>query len=259
MPAILHSVMKKTLTLFVLLFSLSLVAQRPRKAPEGPAWLIMPSFGLQYAGGDMADKFGQSYAAGLGIGYKTSKNWQFAFQGQFMFGTDVKNTAQILQPVLTQSGYIFNQGGEYAIFAIDQRGAYGTIDFSKTIPNFFAANRNSGFNLSLGAGYLAHWIRINNVGDDAPQILDDYKDGYDQLSGGFLLKQSVGYQFMSVSRRVNFRLSFEVMEAFTTNYRKYNYSTGQAVSGKMLDMVYGFRLEWILPIYNQPSNEYFYD
>ncbi len=73
------------------------------------------------------------------------------------------------------------------------------------------------------------------------------------------LKQSIGYQYMSVNRRINFRISFEVMEAFTTNYRKFSYATGQAVSGTNTDLVYGFRLEWILPIYNQPSTEYFYD
>ncbi len=251
--------MKKTLTLFIILTGIATYAQPPRKAPEGPAWLIMPSAGLQYAGGEMANRFGQSYSAGLGIGYKTGSNWNFSLQGQFMFGTDVKNPALVISPVLTPDGYVFNQIGEYANFAIDQRGAYGTIDFSKTIPDFFAANRNSGFNILLGAGYLAHWVKIYNVGDDAPQILDEYNKGYDELSGGFLLKQSIGYQYMSVNRRINLRISFEVMEAFTTNYRKFSYATGQPVSGTNTDLVYGFRLEWILPIYNQPSTEYFYD
>lgn len=251
--------MKKTLTILTLFIAFTISAQRPRKAPEGPAWLVMPSVSLQYAGGDLADRFGQSYSAGMGIGYKTSNNWNFSLQGQFMFGTDVKNPAQLINPVLSESGFIFNQTGEYATFALDQRGAYGTFDISKTIPDFFAANRNSGFNILLGAGYLAHWVNINNVGDDSPQVLDEYMKGYDELSGGFLLKQSIGYQYMSVNRRINFRLSFEVMQAFTTNYRKFSYSTGRPSSGSMTDLVYGFRLEWILPIYSQPSSDYFYD
>ncbi len=251
--------MKKTLTVLILFIGITAFGQRPLKAPEGPAWLVMPSISLQYAGGDMAERFGQSYTAGMGIGYKTSDNWNFSLQGQFMFGSNVKNGAHLLDPVLSESGFLFNQTGEYATFTLDQRGAYGTFDVSKTIHDFFAANRNSGFNILLGAGYLAHWVKINNVGDDSPQVLDEYMKGYDELSGGFLLKQSIGYQYMSVNRRVNFRLSFEVMEAFTTNYRAFNYSTGKPVSGNFTDLVYGFRLEWILPIYSQPTSNYFYD
>lgn len=251
--------MKKLLFLFIALLSTGISAQKVGEAPTSDAWLIMPSLGLQYAGGDMATRFGQSYSAGLGVGYKTGSNWTYSLQAQFMFGTDVKNGAQLLNPVLTESGYIFNQTGNYATFSLDQRGLYGTFDVSKTIPGFFAANRNSGFNILFGAGYLAHWVKINNIGSDSPQVLDEYAKGYDELSGGLLLKQSIGYQYMSANRRINFRLSFEIMEAFTTNYRKFSYSTGKPVSGTMQDLVYGLRLEWFLPIYSQPSDTYFYD
>ncbi len=251
--------MRNFALVFLVFTGLGLFAQTSTNSNESSAWLIMPSFGVQYAGGDMELRFGQNYSAGLGVGYKTADNWTFSLQAQFMFGTEVKNGAQLLNPALSPDGYIFNQTGNYATFALDQRGAYGTFDISKTIPGFLAANNNSGFNILLGAGYLAHWIKINNVGDDSPQIIGDYAKGYDELSGGFLLKQSIGYQYLSTNRRINLRLSCEIMEAFTTNYRKFSYSTGKPVSGKMNDLVYGFRLEWFLPIYNEAADTYFYD
>lgn len=251
--------MKKIFTIGALFFSILAQGQRAGKAPEGDAWLVMPSIGLQFAGGDMAARFGQSYSAGLGVGYKTNNNWNYSVQAQFMFGTDVKDGAQLLNTALSPNGFIFNQTGNYATFALDQRGLYGSFDVSKTIPDFLAANSNSGVNILIGAGYLAHWININNVGDDSPQIIDDYAKGYDELTGGFMIKQSIGYQYLSADRRVNFRFSFEIMEAFTTNQRGFSYSTGRETGDQRLDLVYGFRLAWILPIYSQPSNTYYYN
>lgn len=255
-----HFSMKYTCAIFAVLLSFSLFGQRSKKNNEGSAWLIKPSIGLQYPGGDMELRFGQNYTAGLGVGYKTNDNWIVSLDAQFMFGTNVKNGGQLLNPILSDNGYIFNSTGNYAIFALDQRGLYGSVDFSKTFTNFLSPNRNSGFNLLLGAGYLSHWVKINNVGNDAPQVLDEYAKGYDELSGGLMLKQSIGYQYMSKNRRINFRLSFEMMEAFTTNYRGFSYSTGKPVTEGMTDLLYGFRLEWILPIYNIPSADtYYYD
>ncbi len=247
--------------LFLLLTPTFLVAQRGQRSANGSAWLVSPSFAVQTAGGDMENRFGQSYSAGLGVGYKTTKSWTFGTSFQFMFGTNVKNGAQLLNTVLTSKGYLLNQTGNYATFALDQRGAYGTFDISKTIPNFFATNDNSGFSIGVGAGYIAHWIKINNVGNDSPQVLDPYITGYDEFSGGLLLKQSIGYQYLAANRRINFRISFEVLEGFTRNYREFSYSTGKVVSGKNLDVVYGFRLEWFLPIYTttKDNNTYYYD
>lgn len=105
-----------------------------------------------------------------------------------------------------------------------------------------------------------HWIEIKNAGNDAPQLLNEYSKGYDRLSGGLLLRQSLGYTYLSKNRRINFRFSFEVMEAFTQNYRGFDYSTGTTAKGRRTDLLYGFRFQWMLPIYTYASGDtYYYD
>ena len=139
-----------------------------------------------------------------------------------------------------------------------ERGFFVTGELGKTL-DFWQATPNSGPDFQIGAGYIMHWIEIKNAGNDAPQLLDEYTKGYDRLSGGLVLRQSVGYSYLSRNRRINFRLSFEIMEAFTQNYRGFDYSTGKEVSGNNTDLLYGVRFQWMLPIYTTASDTYYYD
>lgn len=246
-----------------LVFTLLMLAgifqmQAQQRDPQQQAWLIQPSFAFQFPGGDMSERFGNNMTAGLAVGYKLPGNWIVGVDAQYLFSDKVKNIGQLLNPVLTGRGQILNQTGNYATVSVSQRGTYGSFDLGKTLP-LLSANANSGISLQAGAGYLVHWVHISNSGNDSPQINGEYKKGYDELTGGFMLKQSLGYTYLSSNRRINFRASFEVLEGFTENWRGYSYSTGQEVSGSRLDLLYGFRIQWILPIYQSASDQYYYD
>lgn len=256
MPAITPTYMKYLFLPLLFLCALPTRAQQSEASPLS-AWLIKPSLGYQYSGGDLESRFGNNLSAGLGVGYKTNENWIFSIDGQYIFGQNVRNVGQLLHPVLSDKGAIFNQTGNYATFDVAERGYYGTFDISKTF-NLLSVNPNSGINLLLGAGYITHWVHITNPGQDSPQINGEYLKGYDERSGGMLLKQSIGYMYLSHNRRINLRLSFEVLEGFTTNYRKFSYSTGRPVEGRKLDLLYGFRLQWVLPIYSEGGATYYY-
>lgn len=250
--------MKKISTILILLsFWVSGMAQ-PKQEPK-PAWLIQPSIAWQMPGGDMAEYFGNSFNVGLGAAYKTSNNWRFGFDGQYLFSDNIKNPEQILKPILTDRGFILNGIGNYASVSLLERGVFFTGEAGKSL-NFWQATPNSGPDIQLGIGYMMHWIEIKNAGNDAPQLLDEYSKGYDRLSGGLMLRQSVGYTYLSRNRRVNFRFSFEIMEAFTQNYRGFDYSTGTTTDGRRTDLLYGFRFQWMLPIYTSASGDtYYYD
>ena len=206
----------------------------------------------------MAQSFGDNFTVGVGTAYKTATNWRFGIDGQYMFSDNINNPEQILAPILTDRGFILNGIGNYASVSLLERGFFVTGEVGKTM-EFWQANANSGPDFQLGLGYMMHWIEIKNAGNDSPQLLDEYAKGYDQLSGGICLRQSIGYTYLSNNRRVNFRLSFELMEAFTQNYRGYSYSTGQEVSGRNTDLLYGIRFQWMLPIYSTGQDTYFYD
>ncbi len=237
----------------------TLLGQRSLKS--SPAWLIQPCYSYLFSGGDMENRFGNHMAVGLGVGYKTTNNWIVGVEAQFAFGTNVKNVGSLLNTMLTDNGNILNETGNYGDIDVNQRGWIGSLDVSKTF-NFLSVNPNSGVNLLLGGGGLWHYINFNTPGSDIPQVMGDYDRGYDEMSGGFMIKQSIGYVYLSKNRRVNFKISFEMMQAFTTNFRKYSYSTGKPVSGTMNDFIYGFKAQWILPIYGSKTsgaNHYYYD
>lgn len=249
--------MKKISTILVIISTvISAIGQK--KGDPTPAWLIQPSAAWQMPGGDLTKYFGNNLTIGIGAAYKTQNNWRFGFDGQYLFSDNIKDPQKILAPILTERGYILNGIGNYASVSLLERGFFVTGELGKTL-SFWQANPNSGPDFQLGGGYIMHWIEIKNAGNDSPQLLDEYTKGYDRLSGGLVLRQSVGYTYLSRNRRVNFRLSFEVMEAFTRNYRGFDYSTGKEVSGNNTDLLYGFRFQWMLPIYTSRSDTYFYD
>jgi hypothetical protein len=250
--------MKKISTILALLWITMSAMAQPNKEPQ-PAWLIQPSIAWHMPGGDMKEYFGNNFNVGIGAAYKTKSNWRFGFDGQYLFSDNIKNPEQILEPLLTDRGFILNGIGNYASISLLERGFFFTGEAGKSL-NFWQANPNSGPDFQLGIGYLMHWIEIKNAGNDAPQVLGEYSKGYDRLSGGLMLRQSIGYTYLSRNRRVNFRFSFEIIEAFTQNYRGFDYSTGGTVDGRRTDLLYGFRFQWMLPIYTTAAGDtYYYD
>ncbi len=251
--------------IFLIFLSLSIALpvytqpdQNPKPKPDKTV-LISPSFAIQFPGGDLAERFGTNYTVGVGAGLKTRTNWIVDGHFHFMFGGDVKNTPELLSPILNDRGSLFNQTGNYGQLNVNQRGLYGLAQLSYVFNEWGGLNANSGPVLSLGLGYMYHWISYDNVGNDSPQILEEYAKGYDHLRAGILLKQSVGYLFLSSRRRMNFQLSFEVMQAFTQNLRGYNYATGQNDQSTNLDLIYGIRFNWYLPIYQKGPDQFYYD
>ncbi|MEQ9262357.1 MAG: hypothetical protein RLP14_04250 [Owenweeksia sp.] len=249
---------KKALLLALLIIWGSVQAQDQKDKPNKVV-LISPSAAIQFPGGDLEKTFGTNYTIGIGAGLKTNTNWIIDANFHFMFGREVKNREEILSPILSSRSNIFNQTGNYAQVNVFERGLYGVLEGTRVLSGLGGVNANSGPTLSLGVGYIYHWIEFDNLGNDTPQILDEYAKGYDQLRGGFLLKQSIGYLFLSKRRRINFKLSFEVLEAFTQNLRGINYSTGKNDTETHLDLIYGIRLNWYLPIYQKSSDQFYYD
>jgi hypothetical protein len=230
---------------------------KPVKEAKG-AFLIGASMAYQVPDGDWSTIFNDQFAIGAEFGYKTASNWTLSAEWMYGFGTQVNEPQSILAPVATSDGLIVNLNGGNAQVNLMQRNTYYSINLEKNL-GFWQANPNSGPVLSVGAGYLWHWIRIDNVGNDSPQIVDDYRLGYDQLSHGFLTRQSLGYLFMSPNRRINFKLSFELLQSFTESVRGYNYATAQIQSGQNTNWFYGLKLNWYIPIYRDGSNsEYYY-
>jgi hypothetical protein len=218
--------------------------------------LISATFGYQFPGGDLAKQFGSNSSIGGSIMFKTKSNWLFGIEGNFMFGQTVKNSDSLLTIISTELGFIIDASGYYADMVYYERGFNFFGKFGKVIP-LLSPNPNSGFTLVAGAGYIQDKIRIHNPGNTAPQLLGDYKKGYDRLNGGLAVTGSLGYMYLSNTRLMNFSVAFEFMQAWTTPYRERDFDTGLKDTRKLSSQFYTLRVSWIIPLYRRVPKEFY--
>lgn len=219
--------------------------------------LLDISYALQFPGGDMADRFGVNSNIGGSFFIKTKKNVLYGASATFMFGNNVKEDGFMLS-LADESGSVPGISGLYADVLLYQRGFSVEGHFGKIFP-VFGPNMNSGIMAYAGAGYLQHNIRIEDRNGEVPLFGEDYRKGYDRLTGGFTTSQFLGYRHLGNQRLINFFIGAEFRQAFTTNLRGYNYDTQSRDTESRLDLLYGIRFGVTLPFYKKPPQEYYFN
>ncbi len=218
--------------------------------------LIYFSYGYQFPGGDLAKQFGDNSSIGGGIMFKTNHNWLIGAEANYMFGQRVKNSDSLLKGISTKDGFVIDANGYMADLVFYERGFNIFAKFGKVIP-LLSPNPNSGFTIVAGAGYIQDKIRIHNIGNTAPQLLGDYKKGYDRLNGGVAVSGSIGYMYLSNTRLLNFSVSFEFMQAWTKSYRDFDFDTGKPDTRKLNSQFYTVRVFWMIPLYRRAPKEFY--
>lgn len=218
--------------------------------------LLGVHFSAQLPFGDLADRFGNSFTAGANFLVKTSTNWLLGLEASYLFGGQVKEN--VLEQLTNPDGFVTDNEGYPANLRISQRGLLLGLCFGKLIP-IHSGNANSGLVFTIGGGYIQHKVHLYDASQRVAAIGGDLVKGYDRLTSGFSLSQFVGYMYIGRKRVSNFYGGFEFYEAFTQSVRKLNYSSGLPDTGKRQDVLMGFRVGWILPLYKKaPDDFYFY-
>lgn len=248
----------RCLILYILVFLLFLpVAYSQEKIlNEGQSLLIRLDYGGQLPSGDLAKRFGFSYSVGSQVHWFSKKNFVFGIKYDFQFGTQVK--VNPLSGLQSPEGFIFGNNKTPANVRLRQRGFSAIFNAGKVIVLNPDYNR-SGLLLMAGIGLLQHKIRIQEDPESfVPQIAGDYKKGYDQLSNGLAFYQFVGYQFLGADKRLNFYIGLEAIQAATRNRRDLNFDTFTKDSNSYKDLMFGFKVGWIIPLYFGEGNEILY-
>ena len=217
--------------------------------------LLSVTYGIYAPGGDFADRFGTTSILGGEFLYKTKKNWIFGITGGALFGSDVTQE-NLLQTIASDNGQIIGLDGLYADVRVFERGYHFTTTIGKII-HFKKPNPNSGIMLTAGPGFLQHKIRIENIGNTVPQLQDDYLKGYDYLTNGLELREFIGYVYFSNRQLLNFQFGFEFIQAFTSNRRDYNFDNPDLDDSNRIELLYGVKLGWILPLYKKKPAAYY--
>lgn len=220
--------------------------------------MVCSSYSLQIPEGDMAERFGVNSSIGIQFLLKTKKNWIMGLSGDFMFGNTVHENG-ILDSIKTSDGFLISMKGKLVDSRFLERGFNGFVKAGKLFP-VWGPNKNSGVVAIFGVGFLQHKIRIELIDEDAdqvPQLSEEIKKGYDRLSRGIALNQSVGYIFLSNNRIANFYAGIDITEAFTKNIRGFNYDLMKKDDAQRTDVLIGFRVGWILPLYKRAPKEFY--
>ena len=254
----LERMIKKGLAVIVLI-CLCVVSSAQVNPNDTTVSAIIPNiaYSFQFPGGDVAERYGNNSTIGGGLFYKSKTNFLISADFNFIFGSDIKNADSILSMVETESGHIIDGNGTYALYALYERGY--SINFR--VGKIFKAlrvNPNSGLMIMVGAGYLTHRLKIDNQNNTAPQISGDYAKGYDRLNGGLNLNQFIGYFYMGKSRVLNFYGGFEFYQAFTKSRRDYVFDQMKKDTNNYLDLFFGIKVAWMIPLYKQAPDQYYY-
>jgi hypothetical protein len=104
-----------------------------------------------------------------------------------------------------------------------------------------------------------HKTRIETLFDDVPQLEGSYRKGYDRLHMGLSTQQFVGYLFQADHRFLNFYAGFEFVQGFTKNVRTYNFDLGGPDNTQKIDLYYGVKVAWMIPIYRRTPKEIYFN
>jgi hypothetical protein len=208
------------------------------------------AYSAQLPAGDLANRFGWSMSTGASIEYfLTHKNWIIGTEAYYLFGQTVKE--DVLAFARTTEGAILGDIGNYAQVDLRERGFYWGGHIGRFFKMRERGNLISGLRVTLGAGFLQHYIRIqDNQNVSIPQLTGVYRAGYDRLTNGLAFNQFIGWQVLSRNKRIHFHIGLEWTEGFTQNRRGFNFDTGLRDDKNRLDRLGALKLGWMLPVWN---------
>lgn len=248
-----------TLAIFFLFFSTHSSAQlNVKDSAIAMPWVSVQG-GFNLTAGDLALRHGYFTHVGAFAGYKTRRNWVYGIDGSYMFGNDIRETG-LFSHLVDSKGNITDQNGDIATVVVGSRGLHVNLNAGKILP-ILSPNPNSGLYLSVGAGFLAHKIRVETQDHVVPQLELDYRKGYDRLVQGLNISQFVGYAFMSSESFVKFYGGFYIQEGFTFEQRDIYFDQPDVPvpTSSRLDIQYGLRVGWLIPIYTRQPKDFYFD
>lgn len=221
------------------MFQSSLVmAQEEDEGLAGNGLYIGVFYGINWPGGDLADRFGNNFSVGGNFEYFYKQKWVFGFEGQFLFGNEVKEN--VAGELVDVQGRLINTAPSIASIDVKERGIHFMGKIGR-MHDLWSDEHVSGIKWTLGFGYLQHKIRLADSQEAVPFFEGDYIAGYDRLTGGFALTQFAGYQYLNRQGRLNAYVGVEVTEAFTKSQRGLSYNTKIVDDASRFDLLFGLK------------------
>jgi hypothetical protein len=214
------------------------------------------NYNYQIPIGELANTFGNNSAIGVSYFMQKTNNIIFGIEGNYMFGSDIKD-ATIFNNISTSNNAIIGADGHYANINIMQRG-FDSYLFAGYAFHFSESNL-SGIYFSQGLGYLQHQIFIDTKNQNVPQLDEEMKKGYDRFSNGLSTKLSADYRYFHKEGRFQISSGLNYTMAYTKNQRLYDFANNKYYIGnRTWDQLLGIKIEIIIPIHRQNEEKFHY-
>lgn len=221
--------------------------------------LLVPSvtanFGVSLPMADLKRYSGFSQA-GASFLIKFKNNAILSAEGVTLFTNKHKGESP-LQSILNSNGTITDGDGNPAQFAIGVRGMQLQVR-GGYICSKFAHNPNSGITVSAGVIFFQSKYWIDQRGNNAHQIMNDYVKGYDKLSSGFGLSQFIGYTYYHNKNFWNVYAGIEFSEAWTKDRRDWDFALMKKNDVSYFDAAATFKIGWIITFIHREADEVYY-
>lgn len=253
--------MYKLLTCIMICLSVAASAQNDLfnlQKPEARNGVVFGfGAGVDFPGADMAERFGTSFRAGAQVFYKTKSNWVIGPKFDYLFGNNLREDSLLIN-VIDKYGTFIGNSGERLTVNIYQRGYILGLQGGK-IFNLDNSNSDNGIMVLTTLGLMEHKIFIRDREQAIPALLGDYKKGYDRLVNGFVVEQYVGYSYFANNNLLNFYIGLNVSAGFTQGRRDYLFDVMRTDDAKRVDLLFGLKGGWYIPIFKRKSEEFFFE
>ncbi len=252
--------MQKIITLIFFILSGSLFTLKAQKAVQDSSTTIpaiSAHYSYDFASGDLTQRFGNFHNVGADFILKLKSNFLLGIDAGILFGSQVKNEEDYFKRIRNDHGYVIDGNGQCAEVYLSMRG-FQVYVFTGYQFHFLSPNPNSGPFIQAGVGLLQHQVKIDNPGNVTPQITGEYAKLYDRLSNGLSLTQTLGYRFFGNRNLTNFYFGLEISEAWTQSRRSWNADDMRQNTDTHLDIIYGIKLGWTIPLYGRAPRDFYY-
>jgi len=230
--------------------------------------ITVPYLSLGYIGsspgGDLDERFGYTGQLFVEAGLKHKSNFYITGGVEFVFGNRINEP--IASAVTSLNG---SEATGFAIQAIGtdgrwynirlfQRGWMVPVRVGKLFPIIKKHNNNSGLFVEAGAQFIQHKVKIDVIGGSVAQLSNELIPGYDRLTNGFGITEGIGYRYFSDRRLINFQIGFQFSQNFTASRRDFNFDYGFKDTRNRMDLLSGFRVGWVFPIYESVDTRAYY-
>ena len=245
---------KLHLRIFILVILCSVI--NAQKDSIIPLFIVGVHGGGELPSSDMVKRFGPDLTAGGTVLRKTKQNFLYGIEGNYFSGATVKE--DVLRQMKNAEGSITNNEGYPTDLRINERGLSAQLLIGKIL-NIDKKNKNSGLIFTFGLGYIQHKVHFYTQENKLASVNGSTVYGYDRLTAGISGTQFIGYLHLSRRRMINYYAGFTFLEGVTKSLRKFNYDTAMPDTKWRFDVLSGFRIGWIMPLYKKMPNDFYYD